>query len=68
MLQMAANGQSVIEAMMLGSREYAIEKLELAKASSDETLRELSLQMIGYFDDEPCHAVAVLVAGSQQPH
>jgi hypothetical protein len=64
MLQMAAQGQCVNESMMLGSREYAMEKLTQARTLNDDTLRELALRMVAYFDDEPCHAVATLVAAS----
>ncbi len=65
MLQMAAKGQCVNESMMLGSRAYAIEKLALAHTLQDDTLHALATQMLGYFDDEPQHAVATLVAASQ---
>lgn len=61
MLQMATRGCSVNESMMLGSREYAIEKLSHAHTLNDEALRQLAVQMFSYFDDEPCHAVAHLV-------
>ena len=61
MLQMAARGNSVSESMMLGSRDYAIEKLSYAHTLNDEALRELAVRMFSYFDDEPTHAVATLV-------
>lgn len=64
MLQMAAKGQSVNESMMLGSHDYAIEKLSYAHTLNDDVLRELAVQMFSYFDDEPCHAVSQLVSGS----
>lgn len=61
-LQMAASGQCVNISMMLGSREYAIEKLNCAHTLGDDKLRELAVTMFSYFDDEPCHAVAQFVA------
>ena len=61
MLRMAARGCSVNESMMLGSRDYAIEKLTHAHTLNDEALRQLAVQMFSYFDDEPTHAVAALV-------
>jgi hypothetical protein len=61
MLQMAARGRSVNESMMLGSRDYAIEKLSYAHTLNDQALRELAVRMFSYFDDEPTHAVAALV-------
>lgn len=64
MLQMAAQGCSVNESMMLGSRDYAIEKLSHAHTLDDAKLRELAVRMFAYFDDEPVHAVSVLVAGA----
>lgn len=64
MLQMAANGLCVNESMMLGSHEYAMEKLTQAHTQNDATLREMAVRMVAYFDDEPCHAVATLVAAS----
>ena len=60
-LQMAAKGQSVNTSMMLGSREYAMEKLTQAHLLNDKNLGELSARMFEYFDDEPCHAVLALV-------
>ncbi len=65
MLQMAAKGQCVNESMMLGSRAYAVDKLAHAQTLNDDGLRELAVRMGTYFDDEPCHAVAALVAASQ---
>ena len=62
MLQMAARGCSVNESMMLGSHDYAIEKLSYAHTLDDDVLRALAVQMFSYFDDEPCHAVTQLVA------
>lgn len=64
MLQMAAQGCCVNESMMLGSRDYAIDKLSHAHTLNDAALRELAVRMFSYFDDEPVHAVSVLVAGS----
>ncbi|APW44695.1 hypothetical protein [Rhodoferax saidenbachensis] len=64
MLQMAAQGQCVNESMMLGSRPYAVEKLTQARTLDDANLRELAVRMVAYFDDEPSHAVATLVAAS----
>lgn len=61
-LLMAAKGQCVNSSMMLGSREYAIDKLSSAHALDDDGLRVLAVQMFSYFDDEPCHAVAQLVS------
>jgi hypothetical protein len=61
MLQMAAQGCSVNESMMLGSRDYAMEKLSHAHTLDDAVLRELAVRMFTYFDDEPVHAVSVLV-------
>ncbi len=61
MLQMAARGCSVNESMMLGSHDYAIEKLSYAHTLGDDGLRELAVKMFSYFDDEPVHAVAALV-------
>jgi len=61
---MAAKGQCVNSSMMLGSREYAIDKLSSAHALDDDGLRVLAVQMFSYFDDEPCHAVAQLVSQS----
>lgn len=63
-LQMSARGQCVSTAMMLGSREYAIEKLSHAHTLGDESLRAMVVCMFSYFDDEPCHAVAQLVGSS----
>jgi hypothetical protein len=60
--RMAATGQCVSSSMMLGSREYAIEKLSGAHTLDDDGLRQLAVQMFAYFDDEPCHAVAQLVS------
>ena len=60
-LQMAAKGHSVNTAMMLGSRDYAMQKLTQARSLGDRPLSELSARMVGYFDDEPCHAVMALV-------
>ncbi|MES2414776.1 MAG: hypothetical protein V4614_13300 [Pseudomonadota bacterium] len=70
MLQMAAKGCSVNESMMLGSHDYAIEKLSHAHTLNDDALRELAVRMFSYFDDEPVHAVAQLVgsAGAQLQH
>lgn len=65
MLQMAAKGQCVNESMMLGSRAYAVGTLAHAQTLNDDGLRELAVRMGTYFDDEPCHAVAALVAASQ---
>jgi hypothetical protein len=62
MLQMAARGCSVNESMMLGSHDYAIEKLSYAHTLDDDVLRELAVRMFSYFDDEPCHAASQLVA------
>lgn len=62
MLQMAARGCSINESMMLGSHDYAIEKLSYAHTLNDDVLRSLAVQMFSYFDDEPCHAVSQLVA------
>lgn len=59
--RMAAKGHCVSAAMMLGSREYAIDKLSSAHTLDDDGLRVLAVQMFSYFDDEPCHAVAQLV-------
>ncbi len=64
MLQMAARGCSVNESMMLGSHDYAIEKLSYAHTLNDDVLRSLAVQMFSYFDDEPCHAVSQLVSGA----
>jgi hypothetical protein len=61
-LQMAASGQCINISMMLGSREYAIEKLNCAHSLGNDQLRELAVTMFSYFDDEPCHAVAQFVA------
>ena len=61
-LLMAAKGHCVNSFMMLGSREYAIDKLSCAHALDDDGLRVLAVQMFSYFDDEPCHAVAQLVS------
>lgn len=61
-LQMAASGQCINISMMLGSREYAIEKLNFAHTLGNDQLRELAVTMFSYFDDEPCHAVAQFVA------
>ncbi|RYX93526.1 MAG: hypothetical protein EOO28_18160 [Comamonadaceae bacterium] len=63
-LQMAARGHSVNTSMMLGSREYAMEKLTQAHLLNDKQLGELSARMFEYFDDEPCHAVLALVEPS----
>ena len=60
--RMAAKGQCVSSSMMLGSREYAIDKLSSAHTLDDDGLRMLAVQMFSYFDDEPCHAVAQLVS------
>jgi len=62
--RMAAKGQCVSASMMLGSREYAIDKLSTAHTLDDDDLRVLVVQMFSYFDDEPCHAVAQLVRES----
>ena len=59
--RMAAKGQCVSSSMMLGSREYAIDKLSSAHTLDDDGLRMLAVQMFSYFDDEPCHAVAQLM-------
>ncbi len=64
MLQMAARGCSVNESMMLGSHDYAIEKLSHAHTLNDDVLRELAVRMFSYFDDEPCHAAAQFVHAS----
>ncbi|MBI2726956.1 MAG: hypothetical protein HYX42_11990 [Polaromonas sp.] len=64
MLQMAARGCSVNESMMLGSHDYAIEKLSYAHTLDDDVLRSLAVRMFSYFDDEPCHAVTQLVHAS----
>ena len=64
MLEMAAHGHCVNESMMLGSRDYAIEKLNHAHTLGDDELRQLAVRMFSYFDDEPCHAVAQLVGAS----
>lgn len=61
MLHMAAQGCCVNESMMLGSREYAIEKLTHAHTLNDDGLREIAVRMFSYFDDEPVHAVQMLV-------
>jgi hypothetical protein len=66
MMQMAAQGQCVSESMMLGSRQYAMEKITQAHVLNDDTLRDLAVRMVAYFDDEPCHAVATLFAASLQ--
>ncbi|MDO9405607.1 MAG: hypothetical protein Q7T87_16360 [Polaromonas sp.] len=63
-LQMAAKGCPVNASMMLGSRDYAVEKLTHARSFHDDMLDQLAVQMSSYFDDEPSHAVAGLVAGS----
>jgi hypothetical protein len=60
--RMAAKGQCVSSSMMLGNREYAIDKLSSAHTLDDDGLRVLAVQMFSYFDDEPCHAVAHLVS------
>lgn len=60
--RMVAKGQCVSSSMMLGSREYAIDKLSSAHTLDDEGLRVLAVQMFSYFDDDPCHAVAQLVS------
>ena len=66
MLQMAATGRCVNESMILGSHDYAIEKLTLAHTLGDDTLQSLATRMFTYFDDDkPCHAVAELVAQSR---
>ena len=59
--RMAAKGQCINSSMMLGSREYAIDKLSSAHTLDDDDLRVLVVQMFSYFDDEPCHAVEQLV-------
>ncbi len=64
MLHMATQGCCVNESMMLGSRDYAIEKLSHAHTLDDARLRELAVQMFSYFDDEPVHAVSVLLTRS----
>lgn len=60
-LQMAAKGHAVNTSMMLGSREYAMEKLTQAHLLNDKKLGELSALMFEYFDDEPCHAAVALI-------
>ncbi|GAB3471763.1 hypothetical protein [Polaromonas eurypsychrophila] len=60
-LQMATQGCCINESMMLGSRFYAMEKLTHAHALDDALLRELAVRMFSYFDNEPVHAVFVLV-------
>jgi len=66
-LQMAAQGCCVNESMMLGSRAYAVEQLSHAHTLDDALLREMAVRMFSYFDDEPVHAVSVLV-GQSLPH
>ena len=61
MLHMAAQGCCVNESMMLGSRDYAIEKLTHAHTLNDAALREIAVRMFSYFDDKPVHAVQMLV-------
>lgn len=61
-LQMAARGCVVNTSMMLGSREYAMQKLMQAQSMGDGALFDLSVRMAAYFHDEPCHA-AMTMAG-----
>ncbi len=68
MLHMAARGCSVNESMMLGSHDYALEKLNHAHTLNDDALRELAVKMFSYFDDEPCHAVAAFVKSGSLAH
>lgn len=49
-LQMATHGQCVNADMMLGDAHYALEKLSLAHSSGDERLRNLAVQLFGFFD------------------
>lgn len=49
-LLMAAHGQCVNVDMMLGDLTYAQDKLNLAHSSGDEELRELAVQLFGFFD------------------
>lgn len=49
-MQMATHGQCVNADMMMGDAHYAMEKLSQAHSSGDERLRDLAVQLFGFFD------------------
>ncbi|EER58261.1 hypothetical protein AcdelDRAFT_4167 [Acidovorax delafieldii 2AN] len=52
-LKMAAHGQCVNAAMMLGHRPYALEQLARARALGDPDLAGLAARLQAYFDATP---------------
>lgn len=52
-LKMAAHGQCVNAAMMLGHRPYALEQLARARALGDPDLAGLAAPLQAYFDATP---------------
>jgi hypothetical protein len=51
-LLMSGHGRCVNTGMMLGDREYAIWQLARAHTLDDAELREITVKLFGYFDDE----------------
>lgn len=65
-LKMAAAGQCVHTAMMLGDRHYAMVQLATARLSRDETLVALSARLQAYFEADAPEACIVAAAMSQE--
>lgn len=65
-LKMAAAGQCVHTAMMLGDRHYAMVQLATARLSHDDTLVALSSRLQAYFEADAPEACMVATAMSQE--
>jgi len=59
-LLMAGHGRCVNTDMMLGDSEYAMWQLSCAKAMDDAELAEVTMRLVGYFDD-PRHSATPML-------